>query len=385
MSGIYIHIPFCRKACHYCDFHFSTNLSVVEKMIKSMLIEIEKRKTYLIDPVQTIYFGGGTPSLLNANQIQFFLEKIYKEFTVTPNPEITLEANPEDLNVDKCNDLKHLGINRLSIGIQTFNTEKLNWMNRIHTNTQSVKSYDNARIAGFKNISLDLMYALSNEAEAIFKNDLENTINLDPEHISIYGLTIENNTVFGKWKKKGKLIEIPEEQAANQYLTLAMELKRNNYFQYEIANFCKQGFESKHNLSYWGSSHYLGIGPGAHSYNGKSRRFNVRNNNEYIESIRIERKYHKCENLSKIQLLNEYILKRLRTTVGLNTIHVEKEFKINILDKYREFLNEMSNNSYLKIKKGYIQLTPKGFLLADEISLRLFYSRINLIFGIWTK
>ncbi|MEO9872346.1 radical SAM family heme chaperone HemW [Ekhidna sp.] len=373
MAGIYIHIPFCRQACHYCDFHFSTNLSKQDEMVDAIILELKEREDYLEEPVKTIYFGGGTPSLLKEVQLKKIMASLQDHYEIDNEAEITLEANPEDLTLDQANSIFDNGINRLSIGIQTFNSEKLNWMNRAHNSNQSISAYENARKVGFKNISLDLIYAIPDHNRKEWETDLATLSDLEPEHISLYGLTIEDKTVFGKWEREQKLIEVPEDEAAKQYLFAIDFLTSNGFIQYEVSNFGKAGFSSRHNNAYWNGVPYLGVGPGAHSFNSTSRRFNMRNNAQYLRALHKNEPYSETETLSKVQLVNEKILTQLRTNQGLLIEEIDQGLLINFMAHHDALIREMVSQNLVEIDNKHIRLKPHGFLVADEIALRLFF------------
>lgn len=345
----------------------------MKEMVESMCIEIHKRSDYLNEPIETIYFGGGTPSVLNEDLLSRLLNQIYTEFNIAKQPEITLEANPEDLSLSKCNQLKEMSFNRLSIGFQTFENAKLGWMNRGHDAEEAIRSFDDARNAGFENISIDLIYALPNVRTMHWQSDLLKAIELDPEHISLYGLTIEDQTVFGKRKNQGKLVELPEEEAAKQYLDAIETLKDKGYSHYEVSNFAKTGFPSKHNQAYWDGVSYLGIGPGAHSYNGLSRQFNVRNNAKYIKSIANGSPFFEVENLTKTQLLNEHILTGLRRAEGISFKSIAIKFGIDLSVEFGPEFTELRHQELIQITNDSIHLTSKGFLVADDVALQLFF------------
>lgn len=374
MAGIYIHIPFCRQACHYCDFHFSTNLKTQNKMIAAIAKEITDRKDYLRETIHTIYFGGGTPSLLEAEQLGYLLKTIQTNYSLGKDVEITLEANPEDLTLVKSNELFQIGVNRLSIGIQTFDESKLQWMNRAHNAKESVSAFEHARKAGFTNISLDLIYAIPDHDRSKWEMDLKSIAGLKPEHISLYGLTIEDQTVFGKWEQQNKLVQVPEDEAANQYLFAIAYLKSVGYLQYEVSNFGKEGFYSRHNNNYWSGIPYLGVGPGAHSFDGTSRRFNIRSNPGYLKGIQENSNYFETELLTEIQQVNERILTQLRTAKGLDLNQLKSEFGFQLEPTHSEFINEILLQELVEMKGDFLRLKPKGFLVADEIALRLFTS-----------
>ncbi len=341
-------------------------------MIDSICQEISNRRDYLTEEIGTIYFGGGTPSLLETEQLEHLLAVVYATFNVSKHAEITLEANPEDLSKVKSKELYDLGINRLSLGIQTFDDEKLSWMNRAHAASDSMEAFQNARAAGFNNISLDLIYAIPNHDEKKWNSDLESITKLEPEHISLYGLTIESKTVFAKWEEQKKLIELPEEEAAKQYLFAIDFLKSKGYQQYEVSNFGRDELYSRHNTNYWAGIPYLGVGPGAHSYDGSSRRFNIRNNAKYISGINSNESYFESENLSATQLINERILTQLRTAKGLDLNSLES-MRPQFENAHSNFLEELTKQDLICVEGNFISLKPQGFLVADEIALRLFF------------
>jgi len=342
-------------------------------MIYAIQREISTRSNYLKVPLQTIYFGGGTPSLLEAGHIESLLTGINQNFSVASNPEITLEANPEDLSLSKLHALKNLGVNRLSIGFQTFDDPSLSWMNRIHSSNEAIAAYQNARATGFDNISIDLIYALPNVRQSNWEKDLDEALALSPEHISLYGLTIENKTVFGHKKKKGELTELSDNKAADQYLLAIQKLKGEGYQHYEVSNFGKPGYFSKHNGAYWKGLPYLGVGPGAHSFDGNSRQFNVRSNAKYLKGIDKNEGFYEKEILSTTQLLNEHILTGLRTANGISFETIKSSFGVDMLSKYSENLKKYEGLGLARITDFSMNLTPKGFLVADDIALELFF------------
>lgn len=342
-------------------------------MVKSIAAEIHERKAYLNEPVETIYFGGGTPSLLSEVQVLELLNSVQQNFQVSDEVEITLEANPEDLSADKAKLFFNAGINRLSIGIQTFDEEKLKWMNRIHNSNEAVTAFENSRNAGFENISLDLIYAIPDHDQRAWEKDLKSITYLNPEHISMYGLTIEEKTVFGKWEEQSKLVQVPEDEAARQYLYAIDFLTARGYQQYEVSNFGKKDFYSRHNNAYWAGTPYLGVGPGAHSFDGRSRRFNVRNNARYLKAIKEKSAVSETEILTETQRLNEQILTQLRTAKGLNLKVFEEMSGDSLALLHADFIHEMKQKELIEINGEFLRLTPLGFLVADEIALRLFF------------
>lgn len=342
-------------------------------MASAICSELADRSSYLKEEVQTIYFGGGTPSILKRFQIANILKAIEENYQVSANPEITFEVNPEDLDVSMANTLIDLGISRLSMGFQTFNNSKLRWMNRAHTAEKAREAFENARQAGFTNISIDLIYALPHEDQSLWEFDLENVLSLAPEHISLYGLTIEERTVFGKEKHNGALTELDEDRAAQQYLYSIEKMEKHGYRHYEVSNFCKNGYHSRHNHSYWAGTQYLGVGPGAHSFDGHSRQANIRNNAKYMNAVEDKGGYFETEVLSYIQLLNERILTGLRTASGISLQDIYTKFGVRLDVIYSDLLNDFERRGLINTTKETIRLTTQGFLVADDIALKLFF------------
>jgi oxygen-independent coproporphyrinogen-3 oxidase len=373
MAGLYLHIPYCKQACHYCDFHFSTNTSNQSELVKAICKELSIQKDFLQnDILETVYFGGGTPSLLSNYELEILFESIYKNFKVNKNAEITLEANPDDISIQKLNFFKQIGINRLSIGLQTFNENSLKWMNRAHSSLESLNSVKLAQDAGFSNISIDLIYGIPAENHVNWENDLKHALALEVPHISAYCLTIEEKTAFGKWKKKGQLKESNEDFAAQQFEILLKELHSHHFIQYEISNFGKENSFSIHNSNYWKGVKYLGVGPGAHSYDGQFRQYNISNNTLYINSLKTDLIPFKKDILSEKDIANDYLLTSLRTIWGTN---IDKFNKLPQTD-YMLFLKKVEKqvqNGFLFQNENTIILTDKGKLLADAISSDLFF------------
>lgn len=341
-------------------------------MINAMLAEVELQRSYLNQRIDTIYFGGGTPSLLIVDDINRIIDRISRIFKLSDQVEVTLEANPDDLTIKKLKELKNSSINRLSIGIQTFDQERLHFINRAHTSEEAYTSIKQAQDSGFTNLSIDLIYAIPPDNIQYWENDLKQTIELKIPHVSLYGLTIEPKTVFGKWKEKGILKEVEEDIAARQYKYAINFLTSNGFQQYEVANFCKPGYRSQHNNAYWNQKDYLGIGPGAHSFNGKSRQYNVRNNANYIKSILSQGSVpFEIEELDTNQKINEYILTRLRTMEG---IHLEKlcnKYGYNLTELKNSELNQLSDQGLIEKSEHSIVLSIDGLMVADEIALIL--------------
>lgn len=343
-------------------------------MVDSICREIANRKKYLVgQPLDSIYFGGGTPSILPLDEIEKIIKVISKSFALQ-NVEITLEVNPDDLNKSAMVGLYEAGINRLSIGVQTFDDERLTFLNRSHNSDQAVQSIIQARSAGFKNISADLIFAIPPEEGSLsrFERDLHQLIEYDPEHISLYNLTIEEKTVFGHWQTKNKLVSVSEESSVQQY-ELAIELlTAAGYEHYEVSNFAKTERYSLHNSSYWKNALYLGVGPGAHSYNGKSRTKNVSNNAQYIRVVQNGQAPSTTEGLNEIQLLNEYLLTRIRTKWGLDIKYMRESWGFDLTKTHEALITRLIEEDKAFLTDGCFRLTSKGFSVADEVTLRLF-------------
>lgn len=371
MSGIYIHIPFCRKACTYCDFHFSTNLEKKEAIVKAIGSEIEQRKNYLQDKVlNSVYFGGGTPSVLSREEIARILYVIREHFEIDEEAEITFEMNPEDASAEYLNDLKKAGINRLSIGLQSFDEEELRWMNRAHSARQSVDAVLKAKKAGFGNITIDLIYGSRFQDENSWRETIKKAIELKVPHLSSYNLTIEGKTKLKHLMQKGEEQEVDTELSAALFDILMEETAKAGYEQYEISNFSKPGFMAVHNSNYWRGQHYLGVGPAAHSFNGFSRRFNVKSNAGYLQALEKNEKYWEEEVLSDTDRYNEYILTRLRTSWGCDISEIAEEFG----HKYKEyFLKNLDMHRQYLVRQGdHVTLNQKGKHFADGIASDFF-------------
>ncbi|WP_259015758.1 radical SAM family heme chaperone HemW [Emticicia fluvialis] len=370
---LYIHIPFCRKACHYCDFHFSTNLNTKADMAAAICKEIELQAGYLSQKhLETIYFGGGTPSLLSPQELGNIFDTIKKYYTIADDAEITLEANPDDISQPLLKNLQSLGFNRLSIGIQSFYPDHLLKLNRVHNALEAENSVKLAQDMGFENLTIDLIYAIPSESHAIWLNDLEKALALKVPHISSYCLTIEEKTVFGKWLKLNKIPPINEDFASEQFRILVDTLETAGYEQYEISNFCRNGRYSRHNSSYWQRHEYLGVGPSAHSYNGVSRQYNVANNAAYLRAIQTGTVPAEYELLNKADQLNDYLLTGLRTKWGCTIAEINKLAGNNWLQANRHTLDKYLTQQMLTIDNETLTLTKAGKLFADRIASDLF-------------
>lgn len=378
MPGIYIHIPFCKKACHYCNFHFSTSLQYKDAFIKALLIEIELRKKYLntdeehCPEVTSIYFGGGTPSLLSYEDMQLIFEKLQQHFSIAATAEITMECNPDDLTPTKIEELKRTPVNRLSIGVQSFFDDDLQLMNRAHNSEQAYKSVVSAAAAGFENITIDLMYALPTLTDDKWVKNLETAFSLPINHISCYNLTVEEQTALAHLIKSGKMSAIDENRAINQFEILQHLAAQNEFEQYEISNFAKDGRYSKHNSSYWKGSSYLGFGPSAHSFNGISRQWNIANNQLYNAALLKGETIFEKENLSVDTLYNEYVMTGLRTMWGADLNYINTKFGAVYSEHFTANVLQFLNTSeVIKTGKRYT-LSAKGKLIADAIAAQLF-------------
>ena len=375
MAGIYIHIPFCKQACSYCNFHFATSLRRKNELVAALLSEMSLRKDYLAEElVETIYFGGGTPSLLPSNDYAAFIEKIYSTFQVSPNAEITLETNPDDISRDRLEDWKETGINRLSIGIQYFFEEDLKWMNRAHNDNQAMNSLQSAA-KKFNNITVDLIYGTPLLTNEKWKKNVDKAINADVVHLSCYALTVEPKTPLHRLIKEKKSADIDPDKQSEQFLLLMQWMEEAGYEHYEISNFAKPGFRSRHNSSYWKGEKYLGIGPSAHSFDGLSRQWNISNNNTYINSVKKEIIPHEREILTATQQLNEYIMTSLRTREGLNLNSVEDRVDRELRTVSRKFIER----GLMTEESDHLKLTREGKLLADGIAADLFFEEPNMI------
>jgi len=373
MAGIYIHIPFCKLACHYCDFHFSTNLLHKNRIIKAITKELELQKDYVNnEPIKTVYFGGGTPSILSEFEIETILKTIQVNFNLSENAEITLEANPDDLASKKLISFKSAGINRLSIGIQSFDDTVLHFLNRSHDKKRAIESIEEARNSGFKNISIDLIYSIPNQLLEDWEKNIYTSLSLAPEHISAYSLTIEEKTAFGKWHKAGKLSEMDEELQAQQFEMLMDILSEKNYEHYEISNFCIPTFSSKHNSSYWSGQVFLGVGPSAHSFNGQSRQHNIANNSIYLKSLENGQIPFTLEILSRENRINEYVLTAIRTSKGIDVTHLENFFGFDFSAINKTKVNQLLDDKFIEIHNNNIRLSRKGKLVADKIAADFF-------------
>ena len=394
MSGIYIHIPFCKQACHYCDFHFSTSLKKRDSMIEALAKELQLRKDELKDAmVETIYFGGGTPSILTTKELEFLIDTVYKNYKVSEQPEITIEANPDDLifksqNGVQCHselveesqekvfkDYKSIGINRLSIGIQSFFEDDLKLMNRAHNAEEATICLEGAT-RYFDNISVDLIYGIQNSSNNKWLQNIETALSFGVPHISSYALTIEPKTALASFIDKGIIDDVDDEQAHEQFHILKNKLEEEGFIHYELSNFGKEGYFSKNNTAYWQGKSYLGIGPSAHSFNGSQRGWNVRNNSKYIKALAKNELPIEIETLTKTDQYNEYIMTGLRTIWGISFLEIDIKFGKMYKDYLMEQAQVFINQHLLYIDDEHLRVTKKGQFLSDGIASELF--KLNL-------
>jgi len=376
MPGLYLHIPFCKQACYYCNFHFSTTLRQKGAMVEAILKELELQQDYLGgEAIQSVYFGGGTPSLLDIGELEQLFDKIHRLHRVEPDAEITLEANPDDLTPEKLRDLKnYTPVNRLSIGIQSFADEDLRWMNRAHTSTHARACLDDALSIGFQDMSIDLIYGSPTTPDEVWAENLRLAFEYGIPHLSCYCLTVEEGTALGTFVRRGQQPPVDEERAARQFEMLIEGTAAHGYEHYEISNFALQGRYAKHNTNYWRSASYLGIGPSAHSFDGSSRQWNVANNAQYIKALSEGTIPFKREVLTFVQQYNEYVMTSLRTMWGVDLEKIRafgQEFLAHFERSARPFLEA---GTLVKFEDT-LRLSPAGKLLADRVAMELFFEK----------
>ncbi|NGM66610.1 radical SAM family heme chaperone HemW [Sphingobacterium sp. SGR-19] len=371
---IYFHIPFCKQACHYCDFHFSTSLKYKEELLQALQKEVALRSHYLADKtIPSIYFGGGTPSLLTAGEIQRLIDTVAAHFEIANHAEITLEANPDDLDKTKVQALRRTSVNRFSIGIQSFYEEDLRWMNRAHNASEAESSIKRVQDAGFENITADLIYGYPLLTNAKWRSNMEKLLAVDIPHISSYAMTVEQKTALAHFIHNGKTPPMQEPQSAEQMNMLIETLTQNGFAHYEISNFAKNGQYAKHNTAYWQGKHYLGIGPSAHSFDGKSRSWNIANNARYIEGITTEKPVYETENLSREDQFNEYVMTSLRTMWGIDLEKITHDFSNEMTQQLHTQIAPFVEQQHVESVQGrFFKLTAKGKLIADFIASELF-------------
>ena len=374
MAGIYIHIPFCKQQCNYCDFHFSTSLKNKNGLLQALLQEIEIRKNFTKGAkIKTIYFGGGTPSLLSGQELNQIFDQLNNHFTIEPDAEITLEANPDDLNIQKIKELKNTPINRFSIGIQSFFDQDLQFMNRAHNSQEAQRSIKGIQDAGWNNITIDLIYGTPTLSNEMWQENLQKFKQWNIPHLSAYGLTVEEKTPLFHAIKKGTTANVDQEKAKQQFEMLMQFAKQEELEHYEISNFAKKGFMAKHNSSYWKGDSYLGIGPSAHSFDHNKRQWNVANNSRYIKAINQGVPLIEEEILSEKEQFNEYIMVSLRTIWGANLDLIELRFSAFLVDYFNFSVTKWTKSGEIEKKGNIFKLTQKGKILADRITSDLFY------------
>lgn len=375
MAGIYIHIPFCKQKCYYCNFFSIASLKNKDRFLYALKNEIGTRNDYLENEIiDTIYLGGGTPSILDINEIENILISVYKNFTVKSDAEITLEANPDELNREKIFDLKtNTNVNRLSIGIQSFYDDDLSYLHRVHDSKQAKQVIENALKAGFNNLTIDLIYGIPGLTEKKWRNNLQTFFSYKIPHLSSYSLTVEPKTALNFLIKKKKLKNIDENESINHFNILLEETSKHNFTHYEISNFAIEGYYSKHNSTYWLGGKYVGFGPSAHSFNGKSRQWNIKNVEKYCAATKISEIVDEKEILTKYQMYDEYVMTSLRTSWGCNTMHIRDNFGNNFEDYFEKNVKIFLTKNLLTKNGNTYTLTKAGKIMADGIASELFY------------
>jgi oxygen-independent coproporphyrinogen-3 oxidase len=368
MAGVYIHIPFCKRLCAYCDFYKSVHLSYLEEVVAAMHRELSERRGYLRDQrIETLYFGGGTPSLLSVEQLAGLKRRVEELFDCSHLGEVTLEANPDDLTAPYLEGLRKAGFNRLSIGVQSFDDEELRWMNRRHTAQRAEEAVREARAAGFENLTLDLIFGVPGFGEEVLRRNLERVLALEPEHISAYHLTIEPDTALGRKEARGELCAVEESISEREYALVHETLTRAGYDHYEISNYARPGFRSRHNSSYWRGAQYLGIGVGAHSYNGNKRRWSQQTVGEYC----LSREYE-VDELTARDHLNEYIMTSLRCVEGLDMAQIEERFGEEHSARILAASERWIASGDIVVGDSHLKIPAHRFLISDAIIESLF-------------
>ena len=372
-NGLYIHVPFCKSKCVYCGFYSTVNHREIEKFLSALSEEMTLRKEESAKKaIRTVYFGGGTPSLLQPSQLQHILDNIHRHYDIDPDAEITIEANPEQLSLDFCMGLKTLGFNRISIGIQSFHDEILQFLGRKHTAKEAVQSVGNAHNAGFDNISIDLIYGVNERDNALWLNELETAFAMPIRHFSAYALTVEENSLLYRRIRQHKTVEPDEDLASVQYAILSETVAKSRFAQYEVSNFAVNGWESKHNSAYWQRIPYLGLGPAAHSFDGKHRSWNAPTLPDYFAQIEQRKPFHERETLTDTDRYNEYLLLRLRTRAGIDLREMEALFgREHTSGLLRHFETDVDTRHYERTPDR-LRLTSEGLWFADGIAGDLF-------------
>ena len=374
MAGLYIHIPFCKQRCTYCDFYTQVAPKLIPDLVDALCIELHTRKNYLQnEAIDTIYFGGGTPSLLNNSQFEQIFDNIYSNYKLSENAEITFEANPDDLTIAFLNSIATLPFNRISIGIQSFDDAELKSINRRHTGKQAIQAVQHAKQAGFKNISIDLIYGLPNQDLDLWIQQLDTALSLDVQHLSVYGLTYEEGTKLWKQREKGEITVVDENSMIKMYHELLKKIELNNFEAYEISNFAKPGFRSRHNSAYWKLTPYAGIGPSAHSYDGKSRQWNIASTTKYIQALANSDQFFEKEILTDNDKYNDYIMISLRTREGANLAFIENNFGKIKKDYCISSAKKQIELENLILDNNNIYFSTKGIDISNLIIRELIY------------
>lgn len=374
MAGIYIHIPFCKTKCHYCDFYKSTDFSSRTDFLKTLKIEIENRKQEGEgEEIGSIYFGGGTPSVLKIKEVIDIISCIKQHYKTNDDAEITMEANPDDLDDLFISELKNTGVNRLSIGTQSFRDSDLKIMNRRHNSLQAEKAVRLAQESGFDNVSIDLIYGLPNQSLDDWNFNVEKAISLNAQHISAYHLTYHEGTVFYEYLKKGRIKELPDELSFDEFKLLRYRLENSGFEHYEISNFALPGYYSKHNKAYWERKSYIGFGPSAHSFDQRTRRWNISNMNRYMQSVENNQCYWKSEVLSEQDNYNDYIITSLRTKWGISDTYLIGNFPSKYYSHFKKEAKKFIDTGHLISKGGKYILSPEGLFISDKIMEDLFF------------
>lgn len=373
MAGLYIHIPFCKQKCSYCDFHFSTSLKNKTSLVDALIKEITQRKHELPDSISTIYFGGGTPSMLEEKELCEIVEALRENYSINSELEFTFECNPDDINAEKLKLWKKVGVNRLSIGVQSFYDEDLLFFNRAHNGQMAESSIKLSQDLGFENLTLDLIYNTPKLTDEKWLSNLKTIENLNVPHLSAYTLTVEPNTVLAKQVSKNMVSMPTDDEAIHQFKLLIEKTKEMGMVQYEVSNFGKSSFFSQHNSNYWKGVEYLGFGPSAHSFIKNKRSWNIANNPKYIQLINNDERYCEEEVIDEKTAYNEYVLTRLRTIWGVDVEYVQNQFPELLFEHFKKEVDGYLKSSYLQTKNNIITLTPEGIYLADKIASDLFY------------
>ncbi len=374
MAGIYLHIPFCKQACYYCDFHFAVSLKNKGALLKALHTELKIRTDYLKkEPINTLYFGGGTPSLLSADEINRLLDAVAKHYNLASTLEITLEANPDDLTAQKVRELQNTAVNRYSIGVQSFFDDDLKFMNRVHNAQDAESSVKRIQDAGIENITIDLIYGIPHLSIAKWQENLQKFFDLKIPHLSSYALTVEEKTALHHFIKTQKYPAVSEELAYQHFEYLLKATAAHEFLHYELSNFCQEGFHSKHNQAYWTGASYLGVGPSAHSFNGYSRSWNVANNPKYIKSLERKELPLTTENLSTTNRFNEYLMTGLRTSFGVSLLEVENRFGSTYVKHLEKSIAKQLQLEHLSLINNILLITQKGRFLTDAILTDLFF------------